>query len=188
LVDRKLFSWHFEPIVQPGERVLLKAYKKEVYAEVTWVEPAPFVEVDMLNGTTLNPGAESEEREMQELYVNDNEFAQWRFMIETDNVILAAHKSPKAAYYYATKNAYPIVPPAGTYGIIEPIKRMQLTEFYQYKDTSRVMTIANIGSSPITSAKLAFFGYIFQIEELKGSPTKPYTVIPCIARVARKEA
>ena len=181
--DRKAFSWHFEPIVQIDERILLMTVDGYVFGKVTWIEPIPFLEV---NFGALDPGERSDEREMEELYVEDNEFAQYRFVIETDNIALVRHSCPRAVVYYATKSAYPIVPPSSSYGLIEPIKRFQLTEFYQYKDTSRYMQVQNVGASATSEAKLAFFGYLFEFEELPGKPEKPYTVIPTVARLARR--
>jgi len=183
LPDRKAFSWHFEPIVQIDERILLMTVDGYVFGKVTWIEPIPSLEVDF---GALDPGELSDEREMKELYVEDNEFAQYRFVIETDNIVLVRHSCPRAVVYYATKNAYPVVPPSSSYGQIEPIKRFQLTEFYQYKDTSRYMQVQNVGTSATSEAKLAFFGYLFEFEELPGKPEKPYTVIPTVARLARR--
>ena len=180
--DRTIFSNYFTPVVQIGEKVLLMTVDGYKFGKVTWIEPIPFIEVDF---GALDPGATSDEREMTELYVEDNEFAQYRFVIETDNVVLVRHSCPRAVVYYATKNAYPVVPPASSYGLIEPIKRFQLTEFYQYKDTSRFMQVQNIGASATPEAKLAFFGYLFEFEEIPGKPEKPYTVIPTVARLAR---
>jgi len=64
------------------------------------------------------------------------------------------------------------------------LKRDQLTEFFQYKDIKRFMQLKNIGTTNVAESKVAFFGYIFQFEELSKAE-KPYTVIPCVARKAR---
>ena len=180
MVDRKLFSWHFEPIVQPTERVLLKTDTGNVYGEVTWIEPYPWIEIDF---GAIEAGKTTDEREMKELYVANNEFAQFRMRILTDNVILSRHMCPKAVVYYATEEAYPYIPPASTYNGVGSINRDQLTEFYQYKDVKRFMKLKNIGTSNVTESKVVFFGYIFQFKKLPRIE-KPYTTIPCVARKA----
>ena len=179
--DRKIFSWHFEPIVQIGEHVLLLTGRRDIPARVTWIEPVPWIEIDF---GAITAGETTDEREMEELYVEDNEFAQYRMRIQTDNVVLWRHASPKAAVYYATKKVYPAMQPGSIYDAIEPLKRGQLSEFFQYKDTGRYMQLKNTGTSDVTESKLAFFGYIFEFEELPRAE-KPYTPIPCVARTGR---
>ena len=179
--DRIAFSWHFEPVVQIEERVLLLTNTKKIPAKVTWVEPVPFLEKDF---GAISAGSTTDETEVEEVYVEDGEFAQWRMTIETDNVVLYKHSCPRATPYYSTKKSSGIVPYASSYGLIEPIKRYQLTEFFQYQDLSRYMVLMNTGTSDVTESKVAFFGYIFQFEELD-KIEKPYTAIPCVARPTR---
>ena len=179
--DRIIHNWHFTPVVQIGERVLLLTSEGDIPARVTWIEPIPWIEIDF---GAITAGNTTDEREMEELYVEDNEFAQYRMRILTDNVVLWRHACPKAVVYYATKEEYPYVPPASTYDAIDALKRDQLTEFFQYKDTKRFIQLKNIGTTGVTESKVAFFGYIFQFEKLPKAE-KPYTVIPCIARKAR---
>jgi len=182
MADRIIHARDFEPVVQIGERVLLLTSAGNIFARVTWIEPVPFLEVET---NSISPG-QTIDREMEEIYVEDGEFAQYRFIIETDNIVLVKHSAPRAVTYYATKNAYPTIPWASSYGMIEPLKNFQLTEFYQYKDESRYMSFMNTGGTA-TTAKIVFFGYIFEFEEIEGAPEKPYTAIPCVARLSRRE-
>jgi len=179
--DRRIFSWDFEPVVQINEHVLLVTPEGQIPARVTWIEPIPWIEVDF---GEITAGNLTDEREMEELYVADDEFAQYRMRILTDNVILYRHACPKATVYYATEKEYPYIPPASTYDEIESLKRGQLTEFYQYKDIKRYMQLQNVGTTTVSESKVAFFGYVFEIEKLP-SIEKPYTVIPCMARKAK---
>jgi len=179
--DRRIFSWYFEPVVQINEHVLLVTPEGRIPARVTWIEPIPWIEVDF---GPINAGNLTDEREMKELYVADDEFAQYRMRILTDNIILYRHACPKATTYYATEKAYPRIPPASTYDAIDALKRDQLTEFYQYKDIKRYMQLRNVGATDVAESKVAFFGYVFEIEKLTRIE-KPYTVIPCMARKAK---
>jgi len=183
--DRITHSWHFEPVVQIGERVLLMTNIGLILGEVTWLEPVPSLVVTtdtITNGQTLD-------REMKEIYVEDNEFAQWRMQIITDGIYLIEHRCPNASPYWVTKHAEGQLPPASNYNVIEPVKRLQLTEFYQYKDTSRYMKFLNNSGSD-TTATIQFFGYIFQFEEIGKykklkEVERPYTAIPCVARCVK---
>lgn len=176
--DRKIFNYHFEPVVQIGEHVLLLTPEGTIPARVTWIEAIPWIEVDF---GEISAGNLTDEREMEELYVADDEFAQYRMRILTDNVILYRHACPKATVYYATEKSYPYIPSASTYGSVEALKRDQLTEFFQYKDIKRYMQLKNIGVADVTESKVAFYGYVFGIEKLS-KIEKPYTAIPCMAR------
>jgi len=179
--DRRIFSWYFEPVVQINEHVLLITPEGRIPARVTWIEPIPWIEVDF---GAITAGNLTDEREMKELYVADDEFAQYRMRILTDNIILYRHACPKATTYYPTNEEYPYIPPASTYDAIEALKMGQLTEFFQYKDIKRFMQLKNIGTTDVTESKVAFFGYVFEIEKLPRIE-KPYTVIPCMAREAK---
>ena len=182
MVDRKIHNWNFEPIVQIGEKVLLLTGSGQIPARVIWVEPLPYLEI---NFGALAAGATSDEREMEELYVEDDEFAQYRCVPVTDNIAIVEHSAPKAAKYYATKSEIFEIRDKTTIQAIEPIKRLQLHEFFQYKDEKRYMRVKNIGTSDLTEAKVAFFGYVFVFEKLP-KIEKPYTAIPCVARMARR--
>lgn len=180
--DRIISNWNFNPVAQVGERLLLELYGEYKLCEVEWVEPVPFLSVV----TDSIAAGDELEREMKEIYVNDNEVAQWRMAVTTANFYIVGHYAPKAAPYWTTKHTTGELPPISSYAGIDAVSRLQLTEFYQYKDTTRYMTIANQGTSA-GQATLVFFGYVFQIDELgtynsiKDVP-KPYVGIPCVAR------
>ena len=180
--DRIISNWNFNPVAQFGERLLLALYGEYKLCEVEWIEPIPYLSVitDSISaGDTL-------EREMKEVYVGDNEVAQWRMVITTDNFYLVGHYAPKAAPYWTTKHTTGELPPASVYTGIDAVSRLQLTEFYQYKNTTRYMTFLNNGTAD-GQATIVFFGYVFQINELgtyknlKDVP-KPYVGVPCVAR------
>lgn len=179
--DRIIHNVDFEPVVQIGERVLLITPQGRIPAEVTYIEAIPWVEIDF---GSLDPGEESEARELEELYVDENEFAQWRVVVITDNLKIVEHKCPAAAVYYTTKKgAVGEIPDYSTLSTYEPLKNLQLTEFFQYKDTKRYMKVQNVGTSTLTESKVAFFGYVFVFEKLPREE-KPYTAIPCMAKAA----
>lgn len=181
--DRIIHNWHFNPVVQIDEKVLLLTQRKPIPAKVTWIEPIPWLEIDF---GAVSAGGESSEREMKELYVNANEFAQYRFAPLTDNIIVSEHKAPKGTPLYGTKHSTGVVSYISRMNSFDCVKRLQLTEFFQFEDTTRYMKVKNVGTSDVTSSIVVFFGYIFQFEKLD-KIEKPYTVIPCIARPTTRE-
>lgn len=178
--DRIISSWQFDPVVQIGERVLLITNTRRIPAEVTWIEPVPYLEKDF---GAITAGTNCDETEVDEVYVEDGEFAQWRMAVLTSDVILYRHSCPRATPYYVLKKSEGYLPDSTAYAY-ESAKRWQLTEFYQYQDLSRYMILRNNGSGDVTSSKVAFIGYVFQFDELDRME-KPYTGIPCVARPAR---
>ena len=174
-----LYRVDFEPVAQIGDKVLLITQTELVPAEILFIRTIPWVEIDF---GSLAAGQISEEREMKELYVEKNEFAQWRTTVVTSNVVIKKHKCPSAVPYYATRGGeVGVVPDYSRYGTIEAIKNLQLTEFYQFEDTMRYMAVQNVGTTSVAESKVAFFGYVFEINKLK-EVEKPYKVIPCVAR------
>ena len=172
------------PIASVGDKALLMTNTGYYLVDVTWVEPMPWLEITtdtITNGSTLT-------REMTELYVEDNEFAQYRMKIATTGVSLVRHNSPEAGTYYATKSATGEIPSAGDYND-DAVAYWQLTEFYQFKDITRKMTFANNSGSD-TAATLDFFGYIYifsnpvQYNSIKDVP-KPFVPVPVVAKNAR---
>lgn len=174
----------FLPIASVGDKALLMTNTGYYLVDVTWVEPVPLLEVTtntITNGSTLT-------REMTEIYVEDNEFAQWRMKIATTGVKLVAHNAPEAGTYYSTKNATGEIPDASSY-TDNVISYWQLTEFYQFKDITRKMKFENDSGSD-TTATLDFYGYIYvfanpvQYSRITDVP-KPYVPVPVVARNAR---
>ena len=182
--DRIIHNWNFTPVVQIDERVLLLTANGRIPAKVVWIEPFPYYEIDF---GSISAGSTSDEKELSDLYVEDDEFAQYRFKILTENVILYEHNCPKAAKLYATKKTLGWVNYGSAYEAITPLSRLQLTEFFQYKDTDRYWKLKNVGTTDVSESKVAFFGYIFKFEEIPRIE-KPYTPIPCVARLAMGKA
>ena len=180
MVDRKIHSWHFEPVVQIGQKVCLLTPSPK-YFEVEWIEPIPWIKKTW---SSVAAGDEKEE-ELKELYVEDDEFAQYRFAVITDGFIVTKMECPKAAGMWVTKETGLTVPDHSTLANYEPLKRLQLLEFYQWKDTKRYMTLKNTTTST-ADGEVVFFGYVFKIKETK--PTDVALKIPVVSRLAMSKA
>jgi len=179
-VDRKMHSWHFEPVVQIGQKVCLLTPAPK-YFEVEWIEPIPWIKKTW---SSVGAGDEATE-ELKELYVEDDEFAQYRFAVITSGFEVTRMECPKAAGMWVTKETPLTVPDYSTYTGYEPLKRLQLLEFYQWKDTKRYMTLKNTTGST-ADGEVVFFGYVFKIREI--GETKVALKIPVVSRLARSEA
>jgi len=180
LVDRKIHSWHFEPVVQIGQKVCLLTPSPK-YFEVEWIEPIPWIKITWEN---VSAGSE-EERELKELYVEDDEFAQYRFAVITSGFVVTKMECPKAAGMWVTKETGLTIPDHSTFANYEPLKRLQLLEFYQWKDTKRYMTLKNT-TDTASDGEIVFFGYVFKIREI--GATDKALKIPVVSRLAMSGA
>lgn len=175
-VDRKIHNWDFTPVVQIGQKVCLLTPSPK-YFEVEWIEPIPWIKKTW---SSVGAGDEKEE-ELKELYVEDDEFAQYRFAVITSGFEVTRISCPKEAGMWVTKETSLTVPDHSTFANYEPLKRLQLLEFYQWKDTKRYMTLKNTTSSA-ADGEVVFFGYVFKIKEIE--PTDVALKIPVVSRLA----
>jgi len=159
MVDRRLFKKDFEPVVQPNENVEIEGK----YYVVERIDPVPAIDVDF---GALSAG-ETAESELDEVKVEDDEFAQYRF-IPIDDVEVTEFWQPTGVGRWTTKEgAVGRLPPITEYP--EPhVEGLQLTEFYQHKNRSLRMTVR--ARTSVSTSRVRFYGYIFTIRELEKKP------------------
>ena len=168
MVDRKLFNWNFEPIVQPLEyvKIVPPLREKEEFYEVEWVEAVPYVEIDF---GSLSSGQEAD-KELEYLYVGRYEVAQYRFRVLTSGleVIALRRGGQKAQSLWLTNKTIGKVP----YGYEDAtiVERLQTTEFYQPEDDETWITIKNASTSDLSETKIAFYGYVFVVRPVDFKP------------------
>jgi len=180
MVDRKIFAIKFEPVAQIDERVLLLPQK--TLHEIEWIEPIPKLDLDF---GAINAGETLSEIIKDEIYVEADELAQWRFIPITENVIVTEMSSPKVAKYWSTKNSTGEVSWNVDY-MDAIVENLQLTEFFQYKNDTRAFTVTNIGSANLSASYIRFYGYVFELSSKIEPVEKPYVSIPTRSRIKKK--
>jgi len=168
MVERKLFSVDFEPVVQPREYVRILPEGK--FFQVIGVRAVPFLQKDF---GALTANVEKKDQEVEEVYTEDDEFGQWRMQV-VDNFTITEHKCPRGRHYWLTKKSRGNLPQYMTYG--DPmVENNQLTEFFQYKDKERLMSV--LATASISTSRVNFYGYIFKMKEVEEQPAV-WTDIP----------
>ena len=180
MVDRKIFSLHFEPVAQIDERIFLLPEK--TLHEIEWIEPIPKLDLDFGG---IAAGSTISEVEKNEIYVNDNELAQWRFIPITDKLVATGMACPKALKCWTTKNESGNLSWNVDYMDV-PVETLQLTEFFQYKSKTRVFSLKNTGTADISASIVRFYGYIFILSKKIEEIEKPYISIPTQSRLGGK--
>ena len=177
MVDRKIFAINFEPVAQIGERVFLLPQK--TLHEIEWIEPIPKLDLDF---GAISAGATVSEVEKNELYVESDELAQWRFIPVTDKLVVTGMWCPKALKYWTTKNGNGDLSWNIDYMDV-PVETLQLTEFFQHGIKTRVFSLKNTGTADISASIVRFYGYIFELSKKIEEIEKPYIAIPTESRL-----
>jgi len=180
MVDRKLYSKDYEPIVQPKEyleffpRDFLKDGNLGVLVEMVY--PLPLRRVDLVDSNhfsaslTTTETAESEKLGEKDLHLDQNELGQYRIIPESDFKI--THLAiPKArplwwnkvgTFHLQTIEDDPRTNPA--------VEMLQHNEFFLWEDTD-VYIKAQANSTTLTAAYLAIFGWRFICTPVRSFPT-----------------
>lgn len=179
MVDRKINSRYFEPIVQPGEYVeffprSMLSDKTIIGAKVKTVYPLPLLRVNLCDSDHLNGNlttTESAEKELLDLYLDSNEFGQYR-IIPIDDFAITHLAMPKARpLMYNQKSKFQINTIFDDARSNPAVEHLQLNEIFEWEDTE-IWFKAQSNTSTLTAAYLAVFGYRFICAELvKEFPT-----------------
>ncbi|MEM2849056.1 MAG: hypothetical protein QXI36_02130 [Candidatus Bathyarchaeia archaeon] len=166
MVDRKIYSEKFEPVVQPNEYI--QTFPTVNYYIVKAIYPLPLLEVDLCDSDHLNANlttTESAEVEIDDVYLDDLELAQLR-LIPRDDFAVTWMAKPKARPYITTRNRtwqiQGIMDDARTNPANE---HLQTQEIYQFEDTEFWIK-AKANTTTLTTARLEFFGYRFILEKV----------------------
>ncbi len=168
-VDRKIYEEKFLPVVQPNEFV--QTYPKIHYYQVNAIYTLPWIPVDVCDIKHLNAAlvvnAESADIELSDIYLDDLEIGQFRFIPREDFAVTWMGK-PLARPFYTIKNSTARVP---TYyddpRTNEANQYLHLHEIFQFEDTkcfAKVTCYSPIAG--LASAHLDFFGYRFLLIEI----------------------
>lgn len=164
MVDRGIFKKDFEPIVQPGEYIEVWPTPKsptKKYYKVEMVLPLPLLEVDVCDSEHLDGNvttSESNEVEIDDIYLNDGEIAHLR-MIPRDDFAITHLAQPKARRHMVTKKkAWQIQTILDDPRTNPAVECLQLNEVFQFEDTGFWIKVKS-NSATLTAARIEFFGW-----------------------------
>jgi len=177
MVDRKLYSRDFEPIVQPGEYLEFfpsdQLDKPNVGVLVKMVYPLPLLRINLCDADHLNANlttAESAEDELDDLDLDDNELGQYRLIPESDFKVVHL-AMPKARPLMYTKNkTWSIQTILDDPRTNPSVEMLQHNEIFKWEDTDLYYK-AQSNSATLTAAYLAVFGFRFIVELITVFPT-----------------
>jgi len=159
MVVRGIYLEKFEPIVQPRE--FLETFPKKKFYRVEMVYILPLFSVDLCDADHINDDvttAESVEVEIEDIYLDDDEIAQYR-MIPRDDFNITYMAKPRARQYLTIRNKVFSVPTM----FDDPrtnvaIEKLNLNEIFQFENTE-MWVKATSNALVLTEARLEFFGF-----------------------------
>ena len=168
----------FEPIAKVGENLILippSSYCVDnngrlVFYKITFIEPLPEIIKDF---GAVSASSSVTDQEVTELYVYDNQLAQYRIYPISDVQIKV--KQPKASTRYATKNTVSY--------ISKFTKPDNLREIFIFSDKNATyFDIINPRAEALSESLVRFVGWKFIlapiiVDSLQQLP-KTYTVVP----------
>ena len=157
----------FEPIVKEGEnvRLLPEDHPKAGFYRVKYVEPLHEIQYDF---GTIAAGGESGDKEINNIYMPDNELAQYWIIVLDD--IEVEVKQPKAKTRYVTDKKVTKI----TYFTqqISPYRNV----VWVIEDEKIFFNASNPTRSSIPRARIKLFGWRYVLEPLAERPEKYATV------------
>jgi len=158
----------FEPVVSP--RMNVRVLPDYGFYRVLTVEPIGIIIKDF--GETLAPGTEARNKELQEVYMQDNELAQWRIWVLDPVGIklkVVGQERLRGSTKYSTSVLYSFSPDTN--------EDDGVSQFFSYEDEKIYVDIANLTYDILTTQRIKLMGYKYVLEKLEEEP-EIYTDIP----------
>ena len=162
-MSRYPFKSDFEPVALPGENICILPERK--FYRVKYVEPLPEIEKDF---GAISASSTLSDQEVEEIYMPKNELAQYRVTLKTPGLKLKV-KQPRGTGRFLTKKQQAV--------ITDLTSGTNLTEIFQFEDTTFIVDVTNTTSSNLSESKVVFSGFRYVLEPLKEEPEK-YTCVP----------
>ena len=163
------FEKDFTPVVMPDQYV--KILPDYGFYKVLQVEPIGYLIKDF--SVSIASESWSRGNELQEVYVLDDEMAQWRLKVLDDIEVIIAplgkERKRGSLKYGSPVSAGKLV---DTYNESE-----NSTEFFSFEDEKIYIDIYNPTKYTITTERILLYGYKYKLEKMPTAPGK-YTVIP----------
>ncbi len=160
----------FEPIVRPKDYVAILSPQAEwVYGRVIYVEPIQPQVISLGTISAANPSSYptlAGTRELSDMEVGRNEFAQYRLEILDDFLL--------EVYLPAAISRFNLKSKPTRISFRSP---KNFTEIYVYEDNPPTVKYYSVLFRDLDNARLMFYGYRYVIEKTS-TPPKEFTVIP----------
>lgn len=174
--ERFAFKEEFEPVVNIGEIVQLFPLKdKETgwkYVKVLYIEALPLLQHDF---GVIAAGAVAQV-EFIELYMDADEFGQFRVVPVVDDFTLDQLAQPRANRRWVTQNSnwqslFEVADPRNN----PLMEKYHLNEIFQHEDDGLWVVPSSVGGLAVSTIACYGFRYVFEV--LKKKPTV-FTPIP----------
>jgi len=167
----------FKPVVEPRMNVRLVGANNKIYGyyRVKGVEPIGQFVKDF--GKTISAESTSSGIEFEEVYMDDNTFAQWRIWVLDDVEIklnLIGRTETRGTTKYEISTAYSFS--------MDTNGHDGMSQFFTFEDEKVYVDVHNPTKSSISSERVLLMGYKYTLDKLDGEPEK-YTDIP-ISKIA----
>lgn len=158
----------FKPVVSP--RMNVRVLPDYGFYRVLSVEPVGVLIKDF--GKTLAADAESKNNELEEVYMQDNEMAQWRIWV-LDPVGIKLKVVGQEKLRGATKYSTPLIRSFSP----ETNDDDSVSQFFSFEDEKIYVDIVNLTKDTLTSQRIKLIGYKYVLEKIDHTP-EIYTDIP----------
>jgi len=150
----------FEPIAKVGDniRLLPDDHPKAGYYRVLFVEPLHEIQYDF---GALAAGGSAEDKEIEDLYMPDNELAQYRIYCMDD--IEVKVKQPMAKTRFPTDKVVTEIT-AFSHQLLQP--KMHRNELFVIEDEKVLFTVTNPTKYPSYRNRIKAVGYRYVLEKL----------------------
>ena len=175
--ERFAFKEEFEPVVNVGENVLFLGIKEKdtglKYGKILYIEALPLLVHDF---GVIAAGVPTPQTEFIELYLDDNEFGQFRVIPIVDDVLISNLAQPRANPRWITRNSawtslFEIADPRNN----PMMEKYHLNEIFQHEDDGLWVILTSVGGVAVST--VACYGFRYVYETLTKTPTV-FTPIP----------
>ena len=173
----KIYKKDFEPVADIGENIVLEPIK-EAY-RVVFVEQTGIIEKDF---GSIAAGATLVNQRLDVLEMFPNQLGQFRIYIVDDIRIKNWRQPEGVGRFYMKKVSTSIDKTFQTLGFD---RFGQLTELFVFEDKVPIVDVENVSGTALSTSRVRFFGYKYDLEKLPSIPEK-YVSVPIAGIALRK--
>ena len=168
LFPRAFAAGEMEPIVDPGQQLLVVDREGYNLYRAAFIEPLPYsraLVVDLITGTVATGAAGAQVSMTNLLDMQDNQAGQFRMEVLDDIDVLVSQ--PQSVARYSTRN---VSSPVSMFSKLRD-RCAHTTETFILGQDRTYMTPTNNGGRGITLGRVAFWGFKYVLVGKSGLPT-----------------